>query len=406
MSFLAGHRRGGKSPQVYPIPPGAGGSTGNIPPLMRQRFIDGDTSQAGLTGSVAAPFKTIAQFMASRTNASIADATANYVGWVMPALAGYVENVAFPPYASTELRADSLSSVNGTIINDNVTWPNIAGAHAASGGAAICLHNVSVNGTFTVTDDVGAPGSEVVFGGDETAFVGVSIGAFVSSACTKLGAALFYNATITSIDAGATADSALVILDGCTVNGTVTARTVEMFDCNSTATAITALTTAIFRDTIFTAAAVLTVTTTSASFDGSSWMSFLGAGGTRAAGTAVLVVGGFDGAAVEGAALTGASTDVSLNGTGATAGYTGENSGNHYTTSNGTPTTVTLKTGGGELKGDTICITKTDLGANALAVKNNAAATIATIPANERGSVVARFDGADWVFDQGGSLAA
>jgi hypothetical protein len=79
---------------------------------------------------------------------------------------------------------------------------------------------------------------------------------------------------------------------------------------------------------------------------------------------------------------------------------------NHYSTSNGTPTTVTLKTGGGELPGDTILITKTDLGANVLAVKNNAAVTIGTIPTNERGFVLARFNGSDWVFAEGGSLSA
>jgi len=401
MSGITGPRHG-RAREAFPISSGVGAAAG-VPPLKRQKFIDGDTTQNGLNGSVAGPFKTIAQFMASRTNASVADATANYVGWVMPALSGYTENVAFPAYASTELRADSLSSLNGTIINGNVTWANIAGTNAAT-AALVCLHNVSVNGTFTVTDDAGAPASEVVFGGDETAFVGVSVGAFVSSAATKLGAVLFLNAATTSVDAGTADTSAVIIMDGCTPSGSVIGKMVEMFDCAVQASAVTARVTSIFRDCTFTV--VTTLTSPASSFDGQSWMSFFGIGGIRAAGTTVLVIGGFDGGSVPGAALTGASTDVSLNGTGATAGYTGENSGNHYTTSNGTPTTVTLKTGGGELKGDTICITKTDLGANALAVKNNAAATIGTIPANERGSVVARFDGADWVFDQGGSLAA
>lgn len=399
--------------EVYPSTPSAGGGAAALVPLTRQRFIDGGTVQPGLNGSVAEPFKTVAQFMASRTNVSVQDATANYVGWVMPSLAGYVENVAFPAYASTELRADSISTgASGTTITGNLTWANSGGAFAAS-IASLVVHNISVSGTFTITDDGGAPTSTVIFGGDEAGFDSATLGgAFDSSATAHLSSAIFYNASLGGGINGGTgaANANIIVLNSNITSGTVSAKFLEAADSFLAVSAITVKDAVLFFRCVFSAGTnpVLSFTAPSvnAFFDGPSWLSFLEAGGTRGAGTAVVVVGGYNGGNVEGAALTGASTDVSLNGVGATAGYTGENSGNHYTTSNGTPTSVTLKTGGGEKKGDTILISKTDLGANALAVKNNAAATIGTITANERGFVLAEFDGSDWVFAEGGSLAA
>jgi hypothetical protein len=121
----------------------------------------------------------------------------------------------------------------------------------------------------------------------------------------------------------------------------------------------------------------------------------------------VLVVGGYLAGAVEGAALAAASTSVALNGTGATAGFTGSNSGNHYATASVTPTTVTLLTAGA-LVGDTMMITRTAVVAANLAVVNGGAGagTIGTIPTGTKGFVLARFDGTNWVFTSGGSLAA
>jgi hypothetical protein len=386
----------------------SGGPGAASVPLSRQRFIDGDTAQLGLNGSVADPFKTIAQFMASRTNASVDDATANYVGWLMPALTGYTESVAFPPYVSTELRADSISLIGGTVINGNLTWPNIAGANAAS-EALVSVHNIIVGGDFTVTDDVNAPTSVVVFSGDEVRNLNSLLGGtFDSSTCTKLALVAFQGAGVGNINTGTTTTSAGVLLLESTCNGTIVALGITAIDSDIGASAITLEATtgvAQFVGCRFASAPVLTALN-GALFDGTSWRSFMEAGGTRAAGTFVLVVGGYSAGSVEGAALTGASTNVSLNGTGATAGYTGENSGNHYSSASDTPTTVVLKTGGGELPGDTMLITRTTLGTGALAVQNNAAATIGTIPVNARGFVLAQFNGSDWVFAEGGSMLA
>lgn len=385
-----------------------------IVPLSRQRFIDGDTTQPGLNGAAGAPFKTIAQFTAARAPTSILDATANFVGWLTPAESGYTETVSFPAYASTELRADSISLVSGTIITGNLEWVNQAGAFTGL-AAVVAVHNIFANGNFTVTDDANAPLSAVIFGGDEVGRQSALLtGEFNASATTKLSSVSFTNATIqTGVSCGVATSSARVMFDNCAISGSVTAKGVTArlttFNLLSILTNDTEVST--FADCQFTSATSLTALSY-AQFDGVSWSSFVGAGGTRTAGTVVLVTGGYNGAAVEGAALPtgGVNTNVSLNGSGASAGYTGSDSGNHFSSAGlaADGASVTLIVGGGELGGDTILITKTDLAAHALDVKNGAGVTIGVIPSGERGFVLARFDSgiSQWVFSAGGSLAA
>jgi hypothetical protein len=409
MSHVIG--RGRYARETYPGRDAGGGATAVVP-LSRQRFIDGDTTQPG-PGAAAAPFATIAAFMTARGPVSVADATANFVGWVMPTLLGYVADVSFPAYASTELRADSLTFIGGTstAITGNVTWNNVAGAFTAV-AAILSMHNLSVSGNFTVTDDASAPPSAIVFGSDESTVAASISGQFVSNTTQNLSSVSFFHAIIAGgIDTGTSSSSAGVVLDSCSCLGSISANALTALDSiiNVSAISVNDNQNATFRGCEFQHGSTPALRVLSgARFDGASWQSFSEAQGTRVTGTIVLVVDGYSGAAVEGAALTAASTDVSLNGTGATAGFTGENSGNHYSTTNGTPTTVNLKTGGGELPGDTILITKTDLGANAIAVKNNTGVTLATIPANSRGFVLAQFQTVpgDWVLAEGGSLAA
>jgi hypothetical protein len=350
--------------------------------------------------------------MASRGNVSIPDATANYVGWLMPALAGYVEDVAFPPHVSTELRADSISLIAGTVVTGDVTWANIGGPFAAT-AAAVVMHNVSVTGSFTVTDDGVVPGA-IIFGGDE-ALASVALGGlFDSSLTTGLGSVFFEKATISGgINAGVAADSALVELINSAVVGTLAARflVAQNSSLNVSTIAVNIAQSATFLNCTFSLLSNPVLTGLGAgpvfNFDGPSWRSFSEAGGTRAPGMVALVVGGYSGGAVEGAALAAASTSVALNGVGATAGFTEENSGNHYSTASITPTTVTLLTAGAQ-NGDTLLITRTAVVAANLAVVNGGvgAGTIGTIPTGTKGFVLAQFDGTDWVFAEGGSLAA
>jgi len=411
---IAGQRRG----EVYPSAGGQGGGAAASVPLSRQRFIDGDTVQGGLNGAANQPFKTIAQFIASRTNASVADASANYVGWVTPCLAGYVENVSFPAYACTELRADSLQQNGvGTGITGNVTWTNTAGAHAASPATA-GLHNITVSGGVTITDDVDAPSSSFFFGGDEITDSSAAIGGGIDThTCTHLSSVELTNAVVIGdINCGVTADSATLLSTNSEIGGNVTAKSLLAINSAIGSAAITVKSDgfASFVDSSFVGGWNTVLTAVGgAFFDGPSWQSFIEAGGTRSpagdTGTPVLVVGGNSGAEVEGASTSGGSGtfDLSLNGTGATVGYRGSNSGNHYAFSaQAGDATAHLKTGGGEKVGDTMLITKSDLAAHALTVTNNASVTIAVIPSGSRGFVEALFNGTDWVFLKGGSLAA
>jgi hypothetical protein len=403
MGYLAGHGRYGR--ETYPTSGGNGGGGAAIVPLTRQRFIDGGTSQPGLTGSAAEPFKTIAQFVASRPNTSALDSQANYVGWVMPAINNYVENVSLPPYKSTELRADS----SGAGITGNVTWNNVAGLNTPI--AAICtLHNMSVSGVVTVTDDAGAPPSIFIISGDELGDASAIINEFVSNTTTKLGAVEFFNVSVNDIDTGTDIPARAAVVGVHTqFSGAISGSSFEAIDCilNVSTISVNAIGQASFIGCAFIPGSNPALTCLAGSlFDGPSWRSFLEAGGTRTAGTVVLVVGGYSGGEIRGADLTSASTSVSLNG-GVGSDFTGSNSGNHYVSSSVTPTSVTLLTSGA-LPGDTILITRTSSEASNLAVKNSVGAVIATIPTGSRGFVLAQFDGglSEWIFAEGGALAA
>lgn len=382
-------------------------------PLSRQRFIDGDTIEAA-TGSITNPYASIADFMVSRTNASIADATANYVGWVMPTLNGYTETVNFQPYASTELRADSLSLPTGTrgaIVNGNVNWTNKLGAHAAT-TALVTMHNISVSGTFTVTDDGGAPTSNVVFGGDAVSGSSVFLTGFDASTTTKLQAVQFLNTTIGNLNAGSGLSSAVVTVADSSVFGIAAAGSLRAIGSSFSVSSITVSGTSFFTNCQFAPGSnpVLNPALSGNQFDGPSWRSFIQAGGTRSVGTTVLVQGGYSGAPVEGANLPNAAgpTNVSLNGGNATAGFTGNNSGNHYTVfALGQDSVVVIKTGGGELDSDTMLITKNNPSAFALTVRNNSGTTLAILPANTRGFVRAQYSAAvgDWLLAECGTAS-
>lgn len=400
---------------------GNGGGASSIVPLSRQRFIDGGTSQSGRDGSVARPFLTIAEFTASRDNATAPDRRNNYVGWLTPAIDGYSETIQFPAHASTELRADSYSSLTlSAAITGNVFWANFDGLET-EGPVIVSMHNVPVAGTVQITDDADSPTSQFFFGGDEAPFAStVLTGGFVSNTTVNLALVAFLNATIaTTIDAGSSEESPLLFLSGCNVvNGSISANTIECYDSVLNVDGITGITArqANFIGTNFQAGSnpLLTCVIEPPIFDGPSWASFIRAGGTRSAATAVLVTGGYNGAEVRGAnlPLDAGTTEVSLNGAAPSSDFTGSSSGNHYTAT-GQMTgnrTVKLLTGGGEVAGDTILITRASAGTSGtftLTVTNNADTVLAVIPVDSQGFVLAQIPpgGADWVLAQCGAIA-
>lgn len=415
MTRVIGHGR--YAGEVYPqgAPSAGGPPAGALVPLSRQRFIDGGTTQLGSTGAIDAPYPTIAAFMASRGDASVQDATANYVGWLMPALNGYTENFSFPHHVSTELRADSFSSATGlgTSITGTVRWDNVGPSGPVPVDLAFAvMHNVSLSGIVFITDDGGAPTTKFIFSGDEQYGSSVSLTEFDSTGATSLVSATFENATVLEIQAGA----AGVIFTNSQSPGLISGSGLVATNSNFGNAGGTFIVTATDGPATFTNCQFAVGSTPfltcpfGATFDGTSWRSFAEAGGSREVGTSILVVGGYSGGAVEGAALTDADVSVSLNGQGVgiTPGFTGEHSGNHYTSTGITASRiVTLKTGGGELPGDTILISRTNNNsAFTLVIHNNANVLIATIPVSARGFVLAQFDGSDWVFAEGGSLIA
>jgi len=404
--------------------PGGGGATS---PLTRFRFIDGGTAETLFNGAIGEPYKTIGQFCAAFAgSASVADANALVVGELTPAIGGYAENPAFPGYRSIELRCQSFAQLSQAIdssISGNATWANVAGgATHVPTLATLLLHNVGITGSLTVTDDGHVPGA-LYLSGDEIGVFG-TLGSLDAHTTTALGGVSVQNyAILGACNLGHAATSAtLLAFYGAAFNGAVTALSVGAIGAQfgAACAAINVHSTATFYGCLFAAGTGIVLTTDTAgsfiSFDGPSYLSFVEAGGTVAGGGIVVVVGGYKGAAVEVAALPTAPAApvlVSINGTGASAGFTG--GGNHYQSTGLTGNaTVQVLNGGGEHVGDTVRITKTDLAAHTLTVENNAGTTIAVIPSADRGFVELQRVGAtayagitnDWALAGCGSLVS
>ena len=405
MAHLIG--RGRYKGESYPISAAVGSGGGGSNPLSRQRFIDGGTTSAG-PGAAGAPFKTIADFIASRTTVSPQDSVSNYVGWLMPSLNGYTEDVNFPPYVSTELRADSLSGANagfgGVVVVGDLNWNNAAGAQVGA-AALVTLHNIAATGTLNIVDDVNAPPSAVAITSDEVSGLTSSIGAINCRTTTKLQQIFISNSSVLGgINAdNVRANAAAVICNGAQIVGAIAASALDAINSAFGSPSINTFGLQTYARCTFGLGTTPLITTTQAEFDGSSWISFVEAGGTRAVGTIVVVDGGADGALVEGALLptTGVNTNVSFDGSGASVGFTGENCGNHYSSTGlaADGASVTFVPSAIASTGDTMVITKTDLAAHALTINNGGAtpSLLATIPSGNRGFVKARFDGLNFV---------
>jgi len=383
---------------------GQGG--GGLLPLSRTAFIDGGRT-GGQDGSIAEPFQTIQGWLntISPTGSSVADNSAMELGLIAPCLNGYTENPVLPAYRNVELRAVYNALPGAPFeLTGGLTWHNSVaggGAHAPA-LATLSLHNLSVSGGFVVTDDV--VNSQIFLSGDST---GAAMGGLLDlSAATKVLQVVAQDYSLlgglTSVTGVAGAQVAVV---DAQISGAVTCKAFISDGASVSSMAIdigAAAQAATFVGTSFTAATTITgLGGSGVLFDGPSWLSLLESGGTVAT-SFVLVVGGFFGAPVEGAALAdnvAHALTLSLNGTGATAGYT--RGGNHYTlpVGNVIGADLVLTLGvGGALPGDGIRITRNEIASgHALVVKDDAATVLATIPANNRGFVDALFNGVHFV---------
>jgi hypothetical protein len=389
---------------------GGGGGGGADVPFSRFKWIDGGTTATGHNGSIAQPYSTISQFLAAiPVSATAGDSQAMIVGAVTPSVAGYVEPLAVPAYRNIEIKAENLNFAGGSSLTGNIAWANVAGTnHAPTTIAFLVLHNVSQTGNITITDDVVV--SEVFLINDEWQGLGLT-GNITANTTTNFLALNLLNYSVTgTINCGSTANSAAMIAtNGIFSGGPITVKSLTAVGCQfAESINFGSAVTAKFTGCQFTGSPVITggnATTSTVLMDGPSWKSFQENGGTVATGIA-MVIGGYSGGAVAGQVLTNANVSVGLNGTGATAGFTG--GGNWYSLNAATLTgahTVTLLTGAGELPGDTILITRVDDTANTYTVINGGVGggNIAVLPANVKGSCLASFNGVNWVLADGGS---
>lgn len=370
-------------------------------PLSRYRFIDGGTPVVGGDGAIALPYATSAAFLADvAASASIADASALFVGKVTPSEAGYAETLVFPAYRQVELRADETPIQNtGTI-----TWPNVAGGgtHVPSPYALMSLHNYGTSGAITVTDDGGAPSNVFITADNDF----VSLYSSFDSHTTTALATIYLNGVSFSgaVNLGTAATSAIAGINNSDITGLLTAQAVSAELCTLRSVTVRAGQSAQFIACIFNPTPVLTGGAGSIGrFDGPSWRSFLEAGGTLAGGIIALIIGGYSAGSVAGQTLTDANVTVSLNGAGASGGFTA--GGNWYDLPAATLSanrSVTLLTGGA-LPGDTIRITRFDATAHTYTVLDDLSATLAVLPASQKGFVDAQFNGTHWVFIAGGA---
>ena len=390
------------------------GSAQNSTPLSRYRFIDGGTTApaASQNGAIGSPFSTITKFMnAIGVGTSAADSQAVFLGKPTPCLNGYTETVTFPSRRNTEIRADSAAINGAMLVTGNAVWANTAaaGGVAPTTAAVVLIHNVLFSGTGTFTDD-GTVVGEVIISGDETDLAGIG-GAFTATGCTDLNFLIMDQGTLNStLTSTATATGLTLETISSNLNGAVVCKNIvanlTFFNGNITVASAAAGGAPFFHGCTFATSPVLTGGAgTIANFDGTSWFNFLRAGGTLST-CIVLVAGGYSGGPVAGANLTNANVSVGLNGTGATAGFT--TGGNWYTLPAATLTgahTVTLLTGAGELPGDTILITRNDVTANTYTVINGGGGggNVGVLPINVKGSILAEFNGTNWVLAEGGS---
>lgn len=397
-------------------------------PLTRVRYVDGGgLATSAPTGSIEYPYVTIPTALAGiGVPTSASDANQTMLVRIAPStIAAYTANPAFPSYRNLKVWSDGVGGQIGTIITGNATWANTAASGGTAGSSAqLALHDIFISGTLTVTDDATVAGNLLITGsegnfssgGATTAGLG---GALIATGATDLTRITCVGVVMAAITSTASASGANINLEDSQV-GSVTGAALLARRTSFIAATITVNTgsTMSFQQCTFTASATLVAGAAGViTMDGPSWASFLEAGGTVTSGI-VLIVGGSQAGLVRSpptaasggsTSLGDASVSISLNGTGATAGFTG--GGNLYEAKSTLTAsrTITIKTGGGEQNGDTIDIVRSSVtGAFTLVVNNNAGTGIGTIAASSRGFLRAQFNTTianDWGMVAGGSFS-
>jgi len=377
-------------------------------PLARTRWIDSGTTTpaTNANGSVALPYNSITNFINSLpVTPTLFDGTTWFAAIVSPGT--YTENVSLPAYRNLRIRAEGYQQrVTGAL-----TWNNQtpAGPPGGEGLVTVVLENLSFSGNATITDNATQFGTLMIGQTDSPGVVSIS-GNVVATGAQQLNQIQVAGGNL----AGQIISTATVT--GCTVNvseqgqvaGNITARAILCQNAILASQIIQVSNTgsgAQFFLTVFQNPCSLQVAAGSlfATFDGFSWASFQEIGGTLGPNVVVTIVGGYTQGVVNGANLTDANNTITLNGSGASPGFTG--GGNLYTMPAATMSaarTITLGVGGAK-KGDTLAIMRRDVTANTLTIQDDAATTLAVFPINLKSSGVFQFNGTHFVPTQVGS---
>jgi hypothetical protein len=282
------------------------------------------------------------------------------------------------------------------------------------GAGELYLLNSAVNGNI---GGAGAPLIVFMNGAEVTGNVTVT----EVLSCEQLLTNLFGNTGTTVIEGNVTATGgegtsieatntafvgtlsaqSIAVTNGCTLLNNITCASLFVDDCSfSGSLAITVASGAPISVSRSAFSAVVTLDLSGGSialFDAASWQSFVYAQGVQGTST-VLVAGGSLAAQVPGAALGNANATLTLNGSGASPGYT--QGGNIYRLPPATasaPRTFQVDTGGGEHTGDVLTLVFAPQGGNNCTVNDNTGAAVFTTNGSNYGFVDLIFNGTNWV---------
>jgi hypothetical protein len=365
-------------------------------PLSTTKFIDVGTSTPprAATGSIDAPYASISAWLkATGEPLSASSANTTQIGVVSPGV--YTENLQVPAYRNLEIVAPADQPLTG-----NVTWTNVAPDRKAvrpTSNASLTLQRIAVSGNLTVTDDGSVPSSVYVLDDSRNTYanIGGDLDLSHATAVSLVDVSGAYVAGNIRSTAGSTGAS--VDLTNAEVDGNITCQYLFVqAGCFFYGSSFTVSTTAEFLfDATFYSSNPVISGGSQATFDGPSWASFRGAGGTVVPPMVAVVRGGYLAGDVPGADYVDQATPVTvaIDGGGASPGYT--TGGNHTTVPPGTLTAdrvLVLGTSGAS-SGDSYKITRLDAGPFTFTVQNDDGSMSDVMPAGKMSSSLWTFDG-------------
>ena len=224
----------GATPPAWP-PAGEGG--GDVAPLTRVRYVDGDAS--GVTGPNGAavvgqtsggPFPTVTAALAAfGVSTSTLDAETNVSVYVAPSEAGYTDTAVVPSYRSAAIIGLQPRTFIG--YTGGLTIESNAGGGAVPGGfQLVTLQDMEVSGPVTVSADGTGPAVILILDGG-------SVGSLVATA-TEFAELLVFNAFNEVLGVCNIPHTAVSIAGSCTFAGALTCVSLQqtggVLDCQST----------------------------------------------------------------------------------------------------------------------------------------------------------------------------